>query len=167
MKFTIFLTSLLFHSFVLAQSLVPVKENVIDLGVIHETLGRSVKKVILELDEETSQEFKVKFNYRYQFVSHELESVTLTPNGIGGYSTRRRVEDYTGKQVLRFDISESTVVKGEKLFVLLEISKPNQNIHGIKVDVKLLNNESNVLDGGKKLLGLLGRSYTIKESCSE
>ena len=167
MKFTIFLTILLFHSFVLAQSLAPVKENVIDLGVIHETLGRSVKKVILELDEETSQEFKVKFNYRYQFVSHELESVTLTPNGIGGYSTRRRVEDYTGKQILRFDISESTVVKGEKLIVLLEISKPNQNIHGIKVDVKLLNNESNVLDGGKKLLGLLGRSYTIKESCSE
>ncbi len=167
MKLLILTFSLFFQFNLYAQKALPVKGGVVDLGVVTETLGRSVKKVILEIDQETSQEFKVKFNYRYQFVSHELESITLTQNGFGGYSTRRRVEDYTGKQVLRFDISESTAIKGEKLLVLLEISKPNQNIHGIKVDVKLLNNESNVLDGGKKLLGLLGRSYTIKESCSE
>ncbi len=167
MKLLTLIFALFFQFNLYAQGTLLVKGGVVDLGVVTETLGRSVKKVILEVDEETSQEFKVKFNYRYQFVSHELESVTLTQNGIGGYSTRRRVEDYTGKQILRFDVSESTVVKGEKLLVLLEISKPNQNIHGIKVDVKLLNNESNVLDGGKKLLGLLGRSYTIKESCSE
>ena len=167
MKLLTLVFALFFQFNLYAQGALPVKGGVVDLGVVTETLGRSVKKVILELDEETGQEFKVKFNYRYQFVSHELESVTLTPNGIGGYSTRRRVEDYTGKQVLRFDISESTVLKGERLRVLLEISKPNQNIHGIKVDVKLLNNESNVLDGGKKLFGLIGRSYTIKESCSE
>jgi hypothetical protein len=167
MKFTIYLTSLLFHSFVMAQSLVPVREKVIDLGVIHETLGRGIKKVLLDLDESTPPEFKIKFKYKYQFVSHELDSVTITPGGIGGYSTRRIVQDYTGKQVLRFDIGESSIVRGEKILVLIEISKPNKNIHGIKVETKLLRNSSDSIEGGKKLLGLLGRSYTIKENCPE
>jgi len=144
-----------------------VKGSKIDLGTVTETLGNSVKKVILELDDSTGREFKVKFNYRYQFISHELDSVTITPSGFGGYSTRRIVQDYTGKQVLRFDIGESSIVRGEKILVLIEISKPNKNIHGIKVETKLLGNSSNSIEGGKKLLGLLGRSYTIKENCPE
>lgn len=150
-----------------AQETITVKGAKIDLGTVTETLGSSVKKIILELDDSTAHEFKVKFNYKYQFVSHELETVTITSSGIGGYSTRRIVQDYIGKQVLRFDISESSVIRGEKILVLLEISKPNKNIHGIKIETKLLRNSADFIEGGKKLLGLLGRSYTIKENCPE
>ena len=167
MKTLCLFIALLFQFNLFAQETMTVKGSKIDLGTVTETLGNSVKKVILELDDSTAHEFKVAFKYRYQFVSHELDSVTITRGGIGGYSTRRIVQDYTGKQVLRFDIGESSIIRGEKILVLLEISKPNKNIHGIKVETKLIRNSSDSIDGGKKLLGLLGRSYTIKEDCPD
>lgn len=167
MKIFYLFFALVFQFNLFAQEIMVVKGAKIDLGTVTETLGNSVKKVILELDDSTANEFKVTFKYRYQFVSHELDSVTITPSGIGGYSTRRIVQDYTGKQVLRFDIGESSIVRGEKILVLIEISKPNKNIHGIKVETKLLRNSSDSIEGGKKLLGLLGRSYIIREHCPE
>jgi len=167
MKVLFFVMALLFQFNLFAQETLFVQGKQIDLGIVHETLGNSVKKVLLEINQDTDHEFKVKFDYKYRFVSHELETVTITPSGFGGYTTRQIIQDYTGKQTLRFDIGESSVVRGEKILVLLEISKPNKNIHGIKVEAKLLNNETNSIEGGKKLLGLLGRSYTIKENCPE
>jgi hypothetical protein len=67
---------------------------------------------------------------------------------------------------LVFDISESSVRSGDELDLLVEISKPNQNAHGIKVVVTLKDAKGNIVSGGRKLLGLLGRSYQIQqEAC--
>ena len=82
-----------------------------------------------------------------------------------GYSTRVSSSDnYDADSKLVFDISESSVSRGDQLDLLVEISKPNQNAHGIEVVVTLKDAKGNVVSGGRKLLGLLGRSYKVTES---
>ncbi len=150
---------------VYADQVFEVNSNVVDLGVVTETYGKSIKRVLLKISPQSPKEFKVKFNYKYRFTSKELDSVVLTPGGFGGFSTRTVSESFEADEIIRFDTSESSVQVGDDLEVIIEISKPNQNIHGIKVAVKLVDEKGNTVDGGRKLLGLLGRSYKIKANC--
>jgi hypothetical protein len=150
---------------VYADQVVEVKSKEVDLGIVTETYGKSIKRVLLKITPDSPKEFKVKFNYKYRFTSKELDSVILTPGGFGGFSTRTVSESYEANEVLRFDASESSAQMGDDLEVMIEISKPNQNIHGIKVAVKLVEEKGNTVEGGKRLLGLLSRSYKIKANC--
>jgi hypothetical protein len=150
---------------VYADQVFEVSSKVVDLGVVTETYGKSVKRVLLKISPESPKEFKVKFNYKYRFTSKELDSVIVTPGGFGGFSTRTVSESFEANEILRFDASESSAQMGDDLAVIIEISKPNQNIHGIKVAVKLVEEKGNTIDGGRRLLGLLGRSYKIKANC--
>ena len=150
-----------------AQQVIEVNSKMIDLGEVRETMGLSTKKIILKLSAGSPEEFKVKFNYKYRFVSQELDALFVGASGNLSYSTHSvSSETYEADSKLVFDISESSAIKGEDLEVMVEISKPNQNSHGIKVVVNLIDAKGNVISGGRKLLGLLGRSYTIKqEAC--
>ena len=163
-KFALF--ALIFISFAgYANDVIDVSSKVIDIGQVTETLGNSTKRLVLRLSPASPEEFKVKFSYKYKFVSRELDSVIIGPGGIGGYTTRTNVEYYEGNETIRFDIAESTVPQGELLELVVDISKPNKNIHGIKVVVSLSEGKGNSVEGGKKLLGLLGRSYEVKADC--
>ncbi len=148
-----------------AQQSIEVSSNVVDLGSVTETYGTRPKIVTLKITPNSPKEFKVKFNYKYRFTSKELDSVILTPGGFGGFTTRTTSESFDADETLRFDISDSSVQLGDELELVVEISKPNQNIHGIKVAVKLVEDRGNTVDGGRKLLGLLGRSYHVKANC--
>ena len=160
--FVVFLLLQSLSSF--AQQVIEVNSREIDLGEIRETLGLSTKRVLLKVSASSPEEFKVKFNYKYRFVSHELDNVFVGANGNLGYSTRVSSSDnYDADTKLVFDISESSVSRGDQLDLLVEISKPNQNAHGIKVVVTLKDAKGNVVSGGRKLLGLLGRSYKIQQ----
>jgi hypothetical protein len=163
--FVVFLLLQSFGSF--AQQVIEVKSKMIDLGEVRETMGLSFKKIILKLSAESPEEFKVKFNYKYRFVSQELSAIFVGPSGNLTYSTRSvSSETYEADSKLDFDISESSAAKGEHLELMVEISKPNQNSHGIKVVVNLIDAKGNIISGGRKLLGLLGRSYKIhQEAC--
>ncbi len=164
LKFALF--SLIFISFAsYAKDVIDVSSKVIDIGQVTETLGNSTKRIVLRLNPASPEEFKVKFSYKYKFVSRELDSVIIGPGGIGGYTTRTNVEYFDGNETIRFDIAESTVPQGETLELVVEISKPNKNTHGIKVVVSLAEGKGNSVEGGKRLLGLLGRSYEIKADC--
>ncbi len=161
--FVVFLLLQSLSSF--AQQVIEVNSREIDLGEIRETLGLSTKRVLLKVSASSPEEFKVKFNYKYRFVSHELDNVFVGANGNLGYSTRVSSSDnYDADTKLVFDISESSVSRGDQLDLLVEISKPNQNAHGIKVVVTLKDAKGNVVSGGRKFLGLLGRSYKVTES---
>ena len=155
----------IFTSNAFAQQVIEVNSREIDLGEIRETMGLSTKRVLLKVSVSSPEEFKVKFNYKYRFVSHELDNVFVGANGNLGYSTRVSSSDnYDADTKLVFDISESSVSRGDQLDLLVEISKPNQNAHGIKVVVTLKDAKGNVVSGGRKFLGLLGRSYKVTES---
>ena len=167
MRSTFFLFLMLLTSNVFAQQSIEVISPLIDLGEIHETMGLSTKKISLKISASSPEEFKVKFKYKYRFVSHELDNVFVGPNGSLSYSTRASSsETYEADTKLVFDIGESSVHRGDELDLLVEISKPNQNAHGIKVEVTLKDAKGNIVSGGRKLLGLLGRSYKIQqEAC--
>jgi hypothetical protein len=164
--FVVFLLLQSLSSF--AQQVIEVKSKIIDLGVVRETIGLSTKKIILKLSSESPEEFKVKFNYKYRFVSQELDALFVGASGNLSFSTHSvSSETYEADSKLVFDISESSAVKGEDLELMVEISKPNQNSHGIKVVVNLIDAKGNIISGGRKLLGLLGRSYKIQEEACQ
>lgn len=148
----------------LAQKVHQVSGDVIDLGEM-----RGTQKFVLKIDANSPDEFKVKFNYKYNFVSQELSSVFVGPSGELGWSTRSvSSETYENKTKLMFDISESTVARGDTLELLVEVSRPNKNMHHLKVVVSLRDAKGNEVSGGRKLLGLLGRSYKVSaQGCSE
>lgn len=147
-----------------AQKVHQVSGEVLDLGDM-----RGTSKFVLKLDSSTPKEFKVKFNYKYQFVSQELNGVFVGPSGDLAFSTRPvSSETYENKSKLVFDIEESTVMNGDDLELLIEVSRPNKNMHHLKVVVSLRDAKGNVVSGGRRLLGLLGRSYKISaQGCSE
>lgn len=158
--------SLLFISFsAFAQETIEVTSSIVDIGQVHETLGSGTRRLVLKLNPSSPQEFKLKFHYKYRFVSQEIETVHINAGGFAGYSTRSVVENFDGDEKIRFDIAESTVTQGESLELIVEISKPNKNIHGIKVAVRLAESKGNIVHGGKKFLGLLGRAYEVKADC--
>jgi hypothetical protein len=163
--FVVFLLLQSLSSF--AQQVIEVKSEMIDLGEVRETMGLSTKKISLKISGSSPEEFRVKFKYKYRFVSHELDNVFVGPNGSLSYSTRASSsETFEADTKLVFDIGESSAHRGDELDLLVEISKPNQNAHGIKVVVTLKDAKGNVVSGGRKLLGLLGRSYKIhQEAC--
>ncbi len=147
---------------------IEVTSGLVELGEVRETLGDSTRKVTLKLGPSTPEKFKVKFSYKYKFTSTEIASAYVGANGQLGILTRPGPSEYyDGKQTLYFDVQESTLSEGGELLVLIEISKPNKNTHGVKVVSTLVDAKDDVISGHKKLLGLLGRSYTIKKSCSE
>lgn len=167
MKTFILFFGLVFTFSALAQ--IEVREAVIDLGEVHETLGSGTRKVTLKLDGSTPKEFKVKFTYKYRFTSTEIATAYVGANGQLGIITRPGPsEQFVGKETLRFDVEKSSLEDGRELSVLIEISKPNKNTHGVKVKASLVNAADDVISGHKRLLGLLGRSYTIERaSCSQ
>lgn len=142
-----------------AQKVHQVSGDVLDLGDM-----RGTEKFVLKIDPNTPEEFKVKFNYKYNFVSQELSNVFIGPSGDLGFSTRSvSSETYENKTKLVFDIGESSAVRGDSLELLVEISRPNKNMHHLDVVVTLRDSKGNVVSGGRKLLGLLGRSYKVSE----
>jgi hypothetical protein len=142
-----------------------VSEETIKLDDVSETNHGGTKRFILKLTAASPENFKVKFKYRYHFTSRSIDSIVLAPGGISSYNTTSSTEYFDGKETLKFEIGESSVKDGDELLLQVEISKPNKNTHGIKVVVKLLDEKGNTVDGGKKLLGLLGRSYEVKKDC--
>lgn len=148
---------------------IEVTSGLVELGEVRETLGDSTHRVILKLGPSTPKEFKVKFTYKYKFTSTEIAAAYVGANGQLGVLTRPGPSEYyVGKQTLQFDAEESSLSEGGELKVVIEISKPNKNTHGVKVVTSLLDAPEDVISGHKKLLGLLGRSYTIKKaSCSQ
>ena len=161
--FSLLMISSLAH----AQEIIEVSSKKVSLEKVYETLGKGPRKVILKLSSMTPKEFVVKFDYKYRFRSQELDSVIITPGGIGGYTTRTTTEDFEGHESLKFDLSESTVELGDELAIMVVISKPNQNTHSIKVEASLIDPKGNTIRGGRVLLGLLGRSYKISAGCEQ
>lgn len=158
---TLFAILLLISANLYAQS-IEVKSKLVDLGEIRETLGDSTRKVVLKINGSTPKEFKVKFNYKYRFTSEKLDHVFVTPSGDLSFSTRpeySELMDNDGK--ISIDVEESTEAQGEEVELILEISKPNKNIHGVKVNLAVVG-EKNTVSGGKTLMGILGRSYKVK-----
>jgi hypothetical protein len=51
--------------------------------------------------------------------------------------------------------------------VIIEIDRPNKNMHHLNVVVSLKDAKGNIVSGGRKLLGLLGRSYKISEEACD
>lgn len=133
----------------------------LDLGDI-----RSTTKFVLKITPQTPEKVKIHFNYQYRFASEEISQVYVGGNGNLGFSTRTTYSDlYDSKQKVSLDLSDSTVFsKNDALLVVLEVSKPSKNSHWIKVDVSLQDAKGNIISGGRKLLGLLGRSYKIEAS---
>lgn len=163
LKLLVLSLSLILSMGALAQKVHQVSGEVIDLGDM-----RGTQKFVLKIDGNSPEEFKVKFNYKYNFVSQELNGVFVAPSGDLGFMTRPvSSETYENKTKLVFDIAESTVARGETLELLVEVSRPNKNMHHLKVDVSLRDAKGNVVSGGRKLLGLLGRSYKVSaQECS-
>jgi hypothetical protein len=131
----------------------------IDLGNI-----RSATKFVLKVTPQTPDKVKIHFNYQYRFTSEEIAQVYVGGNGNLGFSTRTTYSDlYDSKQKVTLDISDSTVFsKNDELQVILNVSKPSKNSHWIKVEVSLQDAKGNTVSGGRKLLGILGRSYKIE-----
>lgn len=152
-------------SFAQKLETIGVVDETIKLSEVHETNHGGTKRFILKLSPSSPENFKVKFKYHYHFTSRQIDSIVLSSGGISSYNTKSSTEYYEGSETLRFDIGESSVKEGEELELLVEISKPNKNSHGIKVTVKLVDEKENTVNGGKKLLGLLGRSYEVKKTC--
>lgn len=167
MKATLALLLVLFSLSSFAQKIeeIGVSEEVIKLDDVQETNHGGTRRIILKLNSASPDYFKVKFKYHYHFTSKTIDSIVLGPGGISSYNTSSSTEYYDGKTSLSFDIGESSVRDGDELKIQIEISKPNKNTHGLKVVVKLLDEKGNEINGGKKLLGLLGRSYDVKKKC--
>lgn len=165
MKTFIFIALALLSFSSFAQQVLDVNSGLIDLGDVRETNYGGTKKVVLRLSANTPDKFKVKFVYQYHFTSKEIDSILITPGGIGDISMRTRSEYFEGKEVVKFDVSESNLKSGEELEVLVEISKPNKNTHGVRVVSKLKADKGNQISGGKSLLGLLGHKFSIKAGC--
>ena len=136
----------------------------IDLGNI-----RSATKFVLKITPQTPEKVKINFNYQYRFASEEIAQVYVGGNGNLGFSTRTTYSDlYDSKQKVSLDISDSTVfLKNEELQVILDVSKPSKNSHWIKVEVSLQDAKGNTVSGGRKLLGILGRSYKVEANQCE
>lgn len=163
MKLLIALLVTLFSLSSFAQKVHQVNGSVIDLGDM-----RGKNKFILKIDAGSPEEFKVKFNYKYNFVSQEIGSVFVGPSGDLGFSTRSvSSETYENKSKIAFDIGESSVTRGDSLEVIIEIDRPNKNMHHLNVVVSLKDAKGNIVSGGRKLLGLLGRSYKISEEACD
>lgn len=167
MKSTLALLITLFSLSSFAQKIevIGVTEETIKLEDVQETNHGGTKRFILKLNAASPDYFKVKFKYHYHFTSKTIDSIVLGPGGISSYNTSSNTEYFDGKSSLSFDIGESSIKDGDELQLQVEISKPNKNTHGIKVVVKLVDEKGNEINGGKKLLGLLGRSYDVKKSC--
>lgn len=131
----------------------------IDLGNV-----RSATKFVLKITPQTPEKVKINFNYQYRFASEEFDQVYVGGNGNLGFSTRTTYSDlYDSKQKVSLDISNSTVFsKSDDLQIVLDVSKPSKNSHWIKVEVSLQDAKGNTVSGGRKLLGILGRSYKIE-----
>jgi hypothetical protein len=142
-----------------------VDKNLIKLDDVHETNFDGTKRFFLKLSAASPESFKVKFKYHYHFTSKTLDSIVLSPGGISSYNTTSSTEYFEGHETMRFNIAESSVLEGEELQLLVEVSKPHKNTHGIKVVVKLVDEKGNTVNGGRKLLGLLGHSYEVKKNC--
>ena len=142
-----------------------VDKNLIKLDDVHETNFGGTKRFILKLSSASPDSFKVKFKYHYHFTSKTIDSIVLSPGGISSYNTTSSTEYFVGHETMRFDITDSSVMEGEELQLLVEVSKPHKNTHGIKVVVKLVDEKGNTVNGGRKLLGLLGHSYEVKKNC--
>lgn len=166
-KWIFVFTLMMVTHLVQAQDLIEVSSDKVTLEKVYETMGRGARKVLLKLSSNTPKEFVIKFDYKYHFRSQELDSVIITPGGIGGYTTRTTTEDFEGSETLKFDVSESTLDRGDEIEMMVVISKPNQNTHSIKVEATLLDPKGNTIKGGRVLFGLLGRSYKISAECSE
>jgi len=162
MKAFLTLLVLLFSLNSFAQKATVVNAKVVDLGDM-----RGMNKFVLKINPQSPEQFKIVFNYKYNFESQEIGEVFVGAGGSLGFSTRTSYsETYENKQKILIDLSESSVVKeGEELELVLDINRPNKNMHGLKILVTLKDAKGNRIEGGKKLLGLLGRSYSIISDC--
>ena len=148
-----------------AQKVINVDSEIITLDDVYETHGKSAKRVVLKLSRNTPASFKVKFKYHYHFTYKEIGSITVGPNGSGSINMTTSTDFFEEKETLKFDIGESSIQNGDDLDLVIEISKPSQNTHSLKVVTSLKEAKGNQISGGKVLLGLLGRKYSIKAIC--
>ena len=149
-----------------AQTVLDVQDRVLEVKEIRETFGSSTKKIVLKLSPHSPKKFKLNVEYLYRFKSEKLSGAYVGANGGLVLTTQPELSEiYTGKNTLAFDISDSTVMNGDEVELLVEISKPNKDIHGIKVDVSVVNSSTNTLESGKRLLGLLSRNYDLVSNC--
>ncbi len=155
---------LFFSLAALAQKIdvIEVDKKKIVLEDVHETNGGGTKRFILKMGPSTPDDFKVSFKYHYHWTSKNIDNIVLTPNGVGSVNFGSSTEYFEGTETLRFHVGESSV---QDLEILVEVSKPRKNTHGIKVVTSLKEAKGNSIEGGKVFLGLLGRSYEVKAAC--
>jgi hypothetical protein len=150
--------------------IIPVTNNVIDLGLVHETLGKSSKVVELKISSGSPVNFKVKFKYKYRLASKELYGAFISPSGDLHLLTAPKLSDiYIGKSRVHFDISQSTVLFGDNFSLILEISRPKKSSSKLLVVVRLKDNEENRVIKTNWPKSLFHHSFEVigNQECSE
>lgn len=158
MKLIIAVALFSLSSVLLAQTQKEITTKNLDLGNI-----RSDTKFVLKITPQTPEKVRIYVNYQYRFTSKEIAHVYVGGNGNLGFSTRTAYSElYDSKQKISLDISDSSVFsKNDELHVVLNVSKPSKNSHWININVGLQDAKGNTVSGGRKLLGILGRSYRV------